>query len=82
MKGHAITLTLILQMNNADPSSLYKALMQSIDIERINLDTYAACGNFIGYRNSLNNIYQYQRILSILRCDTLDGITGKLHSLN
>lgn len=77
-----ITLTSILQANNADPSSLYTALMQSIDIERVKLDTHAASGNCIGYRNSLNNIYQYQRILSILRRDTLDSISGKLHSLN
>jgi hypothetical protein len=77
-----ISLSFLLQINDVNPNSLYQLAIQGIEIERINLQSHESSYNTVGYTQSLNRIYEYQRILSIIRGDTLNKIAGKIQSVN
>lgn len=77
-----ITFTSILESNSVHTSTVYKMVLEAIDMERLNLQTYEAAFNSHGYATSLNLIFEYQRILAIIRGDTLDRISGKFEPFN
>src|SRR5688572_29039051 len=71
----AITISSILLANDVDPSSLYKLLIKGIESERSILDAAETEKNPVKYAISMRRIFEYQRILAILRTDTLNSIT-------
>lgn len=77
-----ITFTSILESNSVHTSTVYKMVIQAIELERLNLQVYEAALNPHGYTSSLKLIFEYQRILAIIRGDTLDRISGKFKPLN
>lgn len=77
-----ITLSLLLQINDVRPNSLYQLIIQGLEFERIRLQAAEAAVNVFEYRESLKTIFEYQRILAILRGDTLNAIAGKLQPVN
>lgn len=76
MQANPINLTHILQINEINPRTLYQLAIKGIEDERINLQSSEQMHNAAGYRQALSNICEYQRILSVLRRDTLDAIAG------
>ncbi len=70
----AITLSLFLQLKDINPNTIYQLVISGLENERINLQVFEASLDVAGYTNSLFKIRQYQRILSILRTDTLNAL--------
>jgi hypothetical protein len=70
----------ILEAHSVRTSTVYKMTIQAIEIERINLEAHEATFNANGYANSLKIIFEYQRVLAIIRGDTLNRISGQIKS--
>jgi hypothetical protein len=77
-----INLSCILRINDVDPSTVYHLTVQGLEIERLKLEAYESSYNVAGYSRSLRKIFEYQRVLSMIRFDTLDSISGKFQSTN
>jgi hypothetical protein len=73
-----ITFTTILENNSVHTSTVYKMTIQAIEFERLKLQTHERNYDADGYARSLKLIFEYQRILAIIRGDTLDRISGKI----
>lgn len=69
-----ITFTSILESNSVHTSTVYKMTIQAIEMERLNLQAFEASFNAHGYTESLKLILEYQKILGIIRGDTLERI--------
>lgn len=68
-----ISLSNMFQVHGIAAETIYNLLLDGVEKERQNLVTHKSDNNIQGYRLSTSNINQYERMLSILRCDTLDG---------
>lgn len=77
-----ISLSYLLQVHEINPQTLKDLASQAIEFERVNLQACEATFNAVGYCNSLRKIGQYYKILSVLRSDTLDVLSGRNQSVN
>lgn len=73
----AISLSYLLTIHEIGPETLRDLAIQGIETERLNLQAYEASFNAVGYCASMKKISQYYRILSILRGDTLNALSGR-----
>ena len=77
-----ISLSHMLQVHEISAQTLRDLVIQGIEIERVNLQSFEASFNAVGYCASLRKINQYYRILSVLRGDTLNALGGRNQSVN
>jgi hypothetical protein len=68
----------ILEAHSIRTSTVYRMTVQAIEMERLNLEACEQTFDAIGYKQSLTLIFEYQRVLAILRGDTLDRISRKI----
>jgi hypothetical protein len=77
-----ISLSYLLHVHEINTDTLRDLAVQGIESERINLQAYEATYNAVGYCASLRKITQYYKILSVLRGDTLNALSGWGKSVN
>jgi len=76
MKLHAdvLTITSLLRVHDIDAAALYDIASKAINYENERLKIHRANNNPKQYVASMNRICQYQRLQSLIRIDTLDGL--------